>query len=143
MGQRGNPSAAGVKSTHALPKSLFASRITMARTSSAVLFLGLCLSRLTLAEEPAQAPAATSQQIEQTVERATKYLQAESAAWLNTRKCAACHHAGMPLWGLAEAGKQGYPIDKKYLTETIESLLGSKEKLLASRIFPNPADKPD
>jgi hypothetical protein len=127
-----------------LPKSLFAYGITMTRTSSlAILFLGLCLSRLTLAEEPAQAPAATTQQIEQTVERATKYLQAESAAWLNTRKCAACHHAGMPLWGLAEAGKQGYPIDKKYLTETIESLLGSKEKLLASRIFPNPADKPD
>src|SRR4030095_4989869 len=54
-----------------------------------------------------------------------------------------CHHAGMPLWALAEAREQGYAIDNKYLVETIESLLGSKDKLLASRIFPNPADKPD
>ena len=115
----------------------------MARTSFAVLFLGLSLSRLVLAEEPTKVPEATKEQIEQTVDRATKYLQAECSSWLTTRKCAACHHAGMPLWGLAEAGKQGYPIDKKYLTETIESLLGSKDKLLASKIFPNPADPPD
>src|SRR4030095_14686364 len=54
-----------------------------------------------------------------------------------------CHHAGMPLWALAEAREQGYAIDNKYLVETIESLLGSKDKLLASKIFPNPADKPD
>jgi hypothetical protein len=70
-------------------------------------------------------------------------MQTESAAWLNTRKCAACHHAPMPLWALSEAGRQGYAIDKKYLADTFESLLGSKDKLMASKIFPNPADKPD
>ena len=67
----------------------------------------------------------------------------ESAAWLKTRKCAACHHVPMPLWALGEAERQGYAIDKKFVTDTIESLLGSKDKLMASRIFPNPADKPD
>lgn len=107
------------------------------------LCLGLGLSQIAIAAEPSASPAATTEQIEQTVERAVKYLQTESAGWLSTKKCAACHHAGMPLWALAEAGKHGYPIDKKYLTETIESLLGSKEKLLGSRIFPNPADPPD
>src|SRR4029077_9146176 len=61
----------------------------------------------------------------------------------NTRKCAACHHAPMPLWALGEAERQGYAIDKKYLADTFESLLGSKDKLLASRIFPNPAAPPD
>jgi hypothetical protein len=49
----------------------------------------------------------------------------------------------MPLWALSEAERQGYKIDKKFLTDTTESLLGSKEKLLASKIFPNPADPPD
>jgi hypothetical protein len=77
------------------------------------------------------------------VERAVKYLQSESAAWLRTRKCAACHHVPMPLWALGEAERNGYSTDKKFVADTVESLLGSKEKLMSSRIFPNPADPPD
>src|SRR6476661_6095975 len=116
----------------------------MARTSwFTAFFLGLCLSRLALADEPPSIPAAKPQQVQQTVERAIGYLQTESAAWLNTRKCAACHHAPMPLWALIEAERQGYAIDKKFVADTTESLLGSRDKLLASKIFPNPADKPD
>jgi hypothetical protein len=117
---------------------------SMARTSSlAVLFLGLCLSRLALADEPVAIPPATTEQIQQTVERAIPYLQTESAAWLSLRGCAACHHAGMPFWALSETDRQGYAIDKKYLADKIEALLGSKDKLLSSKIFPNPADPPD
>ena len=116
----------------------------MARTSwFAAFLLGLILSRLALADDPVSIPPAKPQQIHQTVERAIGYLQTESAAWLNTRKCAACHHAGMPLWALIEAERQGYAIDKKFVADTIQSLLGSKDKLMASKIFPNPADPPD
>lgn len=114
----------------------------MARTSwFAVALLGLC--SLSLADEPAPIPPAKQPQVQQAVERAIGYLQTESAAWLNTRKCAACHHEPMPLWALGEAGQQGYAIDKKFVSETTESLLGSKDKLMASKIFPNPADTPD
>jgi Squalene-hopene cyclase C-terminal domain len=99
------------------------------------------------AETPGPAPAAmlsaSAEQIHQTIDRATKYLQTESASWLSTRGCAACHHLPMPLWALSEAQRQGYAIDNKYLTDTFEALLGSKDKLMASKIFPNPADKPD
>jgi hypothetical protein len=70
-------------------------------------------------------------------------MQTESAAWLNTRKCAACHHVPMPLWALSEAERQGYAIDKKFVADTTESLLGSRDKLMASKIFPNPDDPPD
>jgi len=116
----------------------------MARTSSfAWLLLGLCLSQMALADEPTSMPRATTQQVHQTVDRAIGYLQTESAAWLNTRKCAACHHVPMPLWALSEAERQGYAIDKKCVAETAESLLGSRDKLMASKIFPNPADPPD
>src|SRR3954447_4419353 len=105
----------------------------MARTSwFAAFVLGLGLSRLALADEPASIPLAKPQQVRQTVERAIGYLQTESAAWLNTRKCAACHHVPMPLWALSEAERQGYAIDKKFVTETTESLLGSNDKLLSS-----------
>src|SRR5205085_2045006 len=117
---------------------------SMTRTSSlAWLLLGLCLARPTLAGEPTSIPRATTQQVHQTVDRAIKYLRTESAAWLNTRKCAACHHVPMPLWALSEADRQGYSIDKKYVADTTESLLGSREKLMASRIFPIPGDKSD
>lgn len=116
----------------------------MTRTTSlAVCILGLCLSRAASADEPTTIPSATPQQVHQTVERAAVYMQAESAKWLKTRVCAACHHAPLVLWALGEADRQGYAIDKKFVTDTTESLLGSKEKLLASKIFPNPADPPD
>ncbi len=116
----------------------------MTRTTSlAWALLALCLSRPALADQPTAIPRATTPQVHQAVDRATKYLQTESAAWLNTRKCAACHHVPLPLWALGEADRQGYTIDKKYVTDTVESLLGSKDKLLSTRIFPNPADPPD
>src|SRR5438477_8624488 len=116
----------------------------MTRTSSlACVLLGLCLSWPALAREPASIPRATPPQVHRAVDRAVQYLQTESAAWLNTRKCAACHHAPLPLWALGEAERQGYAIDKKFLADTTESLLGSRDRLLASKIFPNPADPPD
>ena len=112
-----------------------------------VLSLGVCFATPARPEVPVviptAIPSATTEQIQQTVDRAIGYLQTESAAWLNTRQCAACHHAPMPFWALGEADRQGYAIDKKYLADKIESLLGSKDKLLASKIFPNPADPPD
>src|SRR5687768_16236651 len=107
----------------------------MSRLSSFVaLLLGLCLAPRALGEAPPDSAAgvssATSEQIQLTIERAIGYLQTESAAWLNTRHCAACHHVPMPIWALSEAERQGYAIDKKFLAETIESLLGSMDNLL-------------
>jgi hypothetical protein len=109
----------------------------------ALFLLGLCLTRSAPAVEPASIPRATPQQVHRAVDRAIGYLQTESAAWLKTRKCAACHHVPMPLWALGEAERQGYAIDRQFVADTAESLLGSRDKLLASRIFPNPADRPD
>jgi squalene-hopene cyclase-like protein len=120
----------------------------MARIYALLMFsLSLWIATPVRAEVPATSPAAIppaiTEPIQQTVERAIGYLQTESAAWLTTRKCAACHHGPLPLWALSEAESQGYSIDKKFLADTIESLLGSRDKLLASKIFPNPADPPD
>src|SRR5262245_53042378 len=116
----------------------------MDRTSSLTsLILVACLAGASSADEPVAVAAATAEQTHQAVDRAIGYVQQESSAWLNTRKCAACHHAPLPLWALGEAERQGYAIDRKFLADTTESLLGSRDKLLASRIFPNPADPPD
>ena len=100
--------------------------------------LALCLPGPALAGEPSPTPGATTPPVPQAVDRAIQYLQTESAAWLHTRKCAACHHVPLPLWALGEAERQGYAIDKHFLADTVESLLGSEDKLMSSRIFPNP-----
>jgi len=99
-----------------------------------------CSATVLLADDPAAAIAGP--QVEQTVERAIGYLQTESAAWLNTRKCAACHHAPLPLWALGEANRLGYPIDRKFVEDTTEAVLGSRENLIARGVFADPA-KPD
>jgi hypothetical protein len=119
----------------------------MARISAiVVLSLAGVITVAARSEAPAGTtaiPSASSAQIQQTVDRAISYVQTESADWLKTRKCAACHHAPVTLWALSEAKKHGYAINEKFLADTTESLLGSKDKLMASRIFPNPADSPD
>ncbi len=127
-------------------RPLIARERTMIRISILIVMsLGYATSQAQAADGPTAdaTRSATTTQIHQTVDRSIAYLQTESAAWLSSRGCAACHHVPMPLWALSEAQRQGYKIDQKYLTNTFESLLGSKDKLMSSRIFPNPADKPD
>lgn len=95
------------------------------------------------ADQPVSPPSAAPGQFRQAVEHSIECLQLESADWLKTRKCAACHHVPLPLWAPGEAERQGYAIDKEFLAKTVETLLGSKENLLASKIFPVPASPPD
>jgi len=86
----------------------------------------LCFSHIARADEPATNPPTTRPGVHQTIERAIGYLQTESGAWMSQRKCAACHHAALPLWALSEADRRGYPVDKKYLAQTFEATLGSQ-----------------
>jgi hypothetical protein len=116
----------------------------MARASVlAGVLVGLCLSRPAPAGEPTSVPRATPPQVHRAVDRAIRHLQAESAAWLTTRQCAACHHVPMPLWALAEAGRRGYAIDTEFVAGAVESVLGGRGGLLTSKVFPDPAAPPD
>ncbi len=116
----------------------------MTRIPLLALTLTLSLAgRLATAEESAAPPSATHQQVQQAVERAIEYMQGESAAWLASRKCAACHHAPLVLWSLSDAERHGYAINKQFVTDTAEATLGSMEKMIASKLFNDPADPPD
>jgi hypothetical protein len=112
-------------------------------TLVATIFWGLCLGRLALADKTAPVQPVNDARVQQAVDRAIGYLQSESGSWLKTRKCAACHHAGMPLWALGEADSVGYAIDKKFVADKIEAALGSHDKLIASKLVPGPKDPPD
>src|SRR5262249_8012250 len=62
------------------PISLLARVRFMTRTSAlARVLLGLCLSRPALADQPTAIARSTKPQVHQAVDRATKYLQTESA----------------------------------------------------------------
>ena len=106
-------------------------------------FVALFLAPVARAGDAPPAAHAQPQAVRRAVERGIAYLRTESASWLSQRKCAACHHAGMPLWAMGEARGQGYAVDDKYLAETIEANLGGPEQMIASRLVPGPKDPPD
>lgn len=84
-----------------------------------------------------------SRNVRQTVEAAIGYLQTESGTWLRVRKCAACHHAAMPMWALGEAERQGYAVNRKFLADMAEGTLGGPKEMIASKIANDPAAAPD
>jgi hypothetical protein len=47
------------------------------------------------------------------------------------------------MWALAEAERQGYAIDKKFLDETTEKVLGSEENMKASGLIDDPTKPVD
>ena len=58
----------------------------MSRLSPFALLTVLCFCPAAFADKPAVAPSpATPQQVQQSVERSLKYLEAESTSWLNVR----------------------------------------------------------
>jgi hypothetical protein len=122
----------------------------MARiTLAAVWMMGMSLVHVVRADAPAasSSPPARkiqpSTQVHQAVDRAVVYLQSESSLWMKQRRCASCHHAGMALWSLNEAARFGFAVDKDFVAQTTESIVGSHEKMMASKLIANPADPPD
>lgn len=116
----------------------------MARTMLlAMLLVGLCILPVAIADEVHLGTATSTPSVQQTITRATSYLRTESAAWLSSRTCAACHHVPMALWALSEADRRGYVVDRQFITDTTEASLGSVEKLMAVGLEPNPANPPD
>jgi hypothetical protein len=92
---------------------------------------------------PAAIPAATTEQIQQTVDRAIGYIQTESAAWLKHAQMRRLPSRADAALGAERSRTAGVRDRQEILGDTTESLLGSKDKLLSSKIFPNPADPPD
>src|SRR5205809_5776188 len=63
---------------------------------------------------PTEAPVTVSQ-VRKAVERAVPFLEKEGVAWLNERKCIACHHGAWMVWGLTEARRAGFSFDERKL----------------------------
>jgi len=104
--------------------------------------LGICLCKFAQAGKGDAQTHVEPVKVQHAVERAIGYLQSESGAWVNQGRCAACHHAAMPLWALNEAASDGYAVDRDFLNHIADVALGSPQKMIAAGIAENPA-KPD
>ncbi len=60
-------------------------------------------------------PPVTKAQARAAVQRAVPFLEKEGVAWLNGRKCIACHHGAWMVWGLTEANRAGIAFDERKL----------------------------
>jgi len=69
---------------------------------------------------PPSGPPPTAAEVRQALGRSVTYLEKEGVAWLNQRKCIACHHGQWMLWGINEARRAGVAVDEKNLNALTE-----------------------
>ncbi len=79
-----------------------------------VVVLAFAAPRLA-AEEPA---AKASPQ--QTVERALKFITADTTKWREKHGCATCHHGVLTTWTLNEAKRRGFKIEDDFLADVTQ-----------------------
>ena len=79
-------------------------------------FLSLCLATLTPTDtQPPAHSAPTPQQVRKPIEKSIPYLDKEGVAWIETKKCMACHMVSFMVWGLEEARNNAIAVDEKKL----------------------------
>src|SRR5437763_937798 len=79
--------------------------------------------------KPAVLPS--PREVRPAVQRGLAYLEKDGLAWMNERKCIACHHGPFLLWSHNEARLRGFTVDPKKLTDWTTQALNlylTKEK---------------
>jgi hypothetical protein len=66
---------------------------------------------------PLSAAEPVAADVQKAAGRSIAFLAKDGLAWMETRKCASCHHIPFTLWGLNEARRAGYAVDEKALAE--------------------------
>lgn len=64
-------------------------------------------------------PGEASGRARRTVERSLAFLEQDARTWRKAHGCATCHHGVMTAWALAEAKREGYPVERAVLEEMI------------------------
>ncbi len=78
------------------------------------------------------AAALSPQEARRAVERSLPYVEKHGVAWIESRKCASCHHVPLLVWSHREALDRGFAVDAKKLDDwtkwSVEFSLTSKTK---------------
>ena len=73
---------------------------------------------------PEVALPVTTAQVRNAVVRSLPFLEKEGVAWMDKRKCIACHHGPFLLWSHNEARRRGFAVDRKKLDAWTRRALG-------------------
>jgi hypothetical protein len=89
-------------------------------------FLSLALAVLTAGGDGqgCRDAGATVEDVRAAVTRSLPFLEDEGMAWMETRKCASCHHVPMMLRTHREARRRGFAVDDEALAEAQAWALG-------------------
>lgn len=88
------------------------------------------VAALVAAAPPADVPTA--------VKAGLAYLDEYGANWMESRKCASCHHLAQTVWVLSEAKAAGYKVDEKFLGDVAAFISAADNR---AKLFPEPVDK--
>ncbi len=69
-------------------------------------------------------PEPSAAQVRKAVQGGLAFLEKEGVAWMDQRKCIACHHAPFLLWSHHEARRRGFAIDEQKLRAWTDRSLG-------------------
>ena len=83
-------------------------------------------------------PPAKKTDVATAVKNGIAYLDEYGANWMESRKCASCHHLAQTVWVLSEAKAAGYKVDEKFLADVAAFIAAPDGR---ARIFPDPSDK--
>lgn len=67
-------------------------------------------------ESPEQVAPAVGD-VRHSIERSLPFLEKGAVQWMQTKKCATCHHVPMMLWAHQEARKQGFAVNDTAMRE--------------------------
>lgn len=68
-------------------------------------------------KRPIRTDIPLAEQARQAAEQAIPYIEKDGTAWINDRKCLACHYVGYMVWSFRDASQHGMRIDKTKLAE--------------------------
>jgi hypothetical protein len=77
----------------------------------------ISLIGLVVAGEPQAQPAPDAAAVRKCIERSLPFLEKGAVEWMQTKKCATCHHVPMMLWTHFEARRRGFAVNEKAVQE--------------------------
>jgi hypothetical protein len=80
-------------------------------------FVALGLLCVVLGFESPEQAVPGADEVRQRVERSLPFLEKGAVEWMQTKKCATCHHVPMMVWTHHEARKQGFAVNDKAVQE--------------------------
>jgi hypothetical protein len=62
-------------------------------------------------------PDVSSEKLDATIDRGLDFLARDAVAWRDEHRCVSCHHAGLVVWAMRDAKRDGRTVDETLLAK--------------------------